>query len=220
MNKNFRRCLLCVIFCMIVLLSGVSYGYFTADISGDGITQAQVSTEERATLTFSKGQDLSMNINHTNFEQGLGNVTGTTTSNVILSSPSLLTELYNVYIDIKANDHIYTTSNSTPELLLKVVKDGVEITSIEGLEYHNGDVSGFDVTTKSGLISLAENVEITTADEITQSWTFDLIYVNLDTDQSANTGKLFNSEINLTHENLLDDSSDLDVNQDVNGVIE
>ncbi len=212
MNQTVRRCLLGVILCMIILLSGVSFGYFTAEVKGDGVTQADVTTGERATLTFAKGEDLSLNVNQTNFDEGLGNVTGSTTSNVVLSSPVLTSEFYNVYFDITANDHIYTTSNSTPELLLKVTKDGVEVKNILGLNYIDGEVSGFDVTTKTGLIAIAEDVEITTDSEVTQRWNFELIYVNLDSDQSANTGKLFTSIINLTHENLLEEANNLDIN--------
>ena len=69
---------------------------------------------------------------------------------------------YWVYFNITDNTLIYS-DGSTPEVILSVTDPiGNEVTSIEGLTYgtYNG-VTGFDVTTKKGIFTIATNYPIT-----------------------------------------------------------
>lgn len=79
------------------------------------------------------------------------------------------TEHYNLYLNISDNNFSYTANSTYPEIIL-TIKDASnnEITSISGLEYKTVtdgkgvSISGFDITTKTGLITLLSNKEITT----------------------------------------------------------
>ena len=89
----------------------------------------------------------------------------------------------------------YTTEDNQAEILLKVTApDGTEVTSLSGLTRKtsgsgDNEVTGFDITTKTGLITIADNCEITASPSTTQEWQIEVIFVNLDSDQNENTNK-------------------------------
>ena len=80
-------------------------------------------------------------------------------------------------------------------MLLKVTDpDGSEVTSITGLTRKtSGGETGFDITESIGLITIVDNYEITSTGTVTQGWTVEVIFANLDSDQNANAGKSFSA---------------------------
>lgn len=78
------------------------------------------------------------------------------------------------------------------------------VTNISGLDYvTSGGVSGFDITTKSGLFNVAELYEITSTsstEDTVQEWTFTVSFINLDTNQAENGGKTLEAEVILSSE--------------------
>ena len=117
------------------------------------------------------------------------------------------TEHYYMYLNISENTFTYTQNESTPELLL-TIKDtsGNEITSITSLTYKTvtdgkgASISGFDITTKSGVITLFDNREITTTSSKTEEWNITVTFVNYNANQTGNAGKSFNAKLMIQQE--------------------
>ena len=66
----------------------------------------------------------------------------------------------------------------------------------------SGGVTGFDITSYDRLIAIADNYEITSTGTTTQEQTVEGIFVNLDSDQNANTGKTFNANLIMQEEEI------------------
>ena len=117
------------------------------------------------------------------------------------------TKNYYVYLNISENTFTYTQNESTPELLL-TIKDtsGNEIKSITGLTHKTvtdgkgASISGFDITTKNGVITLFDNREITTTSTKTEQWNITITFVNYNANQTGNAGKSFNAKLMIQQE--------------------
>ena len=112
------------------------------------------------------------------------------------------TEHYYMYLNISNNSFVYTQNESTPEILFTIKDESNnEITSISGLTYKTVpdasgvSITGFDITTKSGLITIFDNREITTTSSKTEEWNVTITYINYDADQSKNAGKILNANL-------------------------
>lgn len=117
---------------------------------------------------------------------------------------------YYTYLSIKNNNFTYTSSN-TPEIILTITgPDNQEITSVNGLtrvteQGRAKNISGFDITTyqKADEPILIDERDIVSAgtEVTTDTWTFKLTYVNLESDQSANLNKTLDiNVVMLDHE--------------------
>ena len=112
-----------------------------------------------------------------------------------------------MYLNISENTFTYTQNESTPELLL-TIKDtsGNEITSITGLTHKTvtdgkgASISGFDITTKGGVITLFDNREITANPTKTEEWNITVTFVNYNANQTGNAGKSFNAKLIIQQE--------------------
>ena len=117
------------------------------------------------------------------------------------------TEHYYMYLNISNNTFTYSIDNNTPEILLSI-KDGSnnEITSVSGLTYKTvtdgkgTTLKGFDITNKSGVITLFDNREITASPAKTEQWNITVTFINYDKDQSKNTGKSFSAKLMIQKE--------------------
>ena len=107
-----------------------------------------------------------------------------------------------MYLNISNNTFLYTQNENTPELLL-TIKDagGNAVTDITSLTYKKvtdgkgASISGYDITNKSGEITLFNNKEITASPTKTDEWNITVTLVNYDKDQSNNMGKSFNAKL-------------------------
>ena len=97
---------------------------------------------------------------------------------------------------------LISQNENTPELILTITKpDGTELTTLDGLTYKTvtdgkgTTIKGFDITTKKGLITIANNRKITTTSTIEEKWSITLTLVNYDVNQIDNLGKMFSSKI-------------------------
>ena len=83
---------------------------------------------------------------------------------------------------------------------------GNEVTDISTLNHvivtgANGDqVSGYDITNKSGLITLFDNREITTTSSKEEKWNITITFVNYDENQNANAGKSMSAKVMIQKE--------------------
>ena len=189
---------------LIAVVVGATFAYFAAQSGGTGNINVNANTGTTDNLSFQVGEAISLTANQEDFGQGTGNKSGSTYARAILTAnntTNTATRNYYLYFNILNNNFEYTTGDEQAEILLKVTNpDGTEVTNIPGLTRKTSgsgenEVTGFDITTKTGSITIADNYEITASPSATQEWQIEVIFVNLDSDQNANTGKSFSANL-------------------------
>ena len=212
MNQN-KSLLITLIGILTLLLTvvGATFAYFQAQSTDNVNIDAGVNTGTTDNLSFKMGDGINIFATEENFGSGMGNLTDITTSTAILQANNTSNEAaanYNLYFVIDSNDFEYTTESNTAELLMKVyAPDGEEVTEIPGIHYvtvDTGDVSlsGFDITTSYGAFCIAEAYEIIASPLTNQEWQIEVTFVNLNSDQNANTNKSFSGSIYMTEEHI------------------
>ena len=202
-NRKSKISIIILLVVAFTFVITVSYAYFQTTLGEAAVTNTGIKTYKGDSLSFVKGDDLTLEVFAGNFAQGMGDVTSTTTSSAILKANTRTldaTEHYNVYFHIIKNNFEYTTTELDAELILRVTDpDGNNVTSIDGLTY-NGSQQGFDITVSDGVISIANGYTITShsAAGEQQTWQFELAFINLDSDQSLNEGKTIDAKVVLT----------------------
>mgnify|MGYP004619403081 CR=1 FL=1 len=210
-NKKQAIVLSCVaIVALLALIIGATFAYFQAKSNNGSNTNVNVTTYTSDLLTFEIGSDIVVYADQTSFASGKGNATGSTFAKAILTAnnkTNTATKNYYVYLNISENTFTYTQNTSTPELLLTITDaSGNAITSISGLTYKTvtdgkgASISGFDITTKSGLVTLFDSREITASPAKTEEWNITVIFVNYNTNQTGNAGKSFNAKLTIQQE--------------------
>ena len=211
--ENKKQAIILSVVAIVALLSlilGATYAYFQASGNSGSSTNVNVTTYTSDLLTFEIGDDIAVYADQTSFASGKGNATGSTFAKAILTANNKTNEAtknYYVYLNISENTFTYTQNESTPELLL-TIKDtsGNEITSITGLTHKTvtdgkgASISGFDITTKSGVITLFDNREITANPTKTEEWNITVTFVNYNANQTGNAGKSFNAKLMIQQE--------------------
>ena len=211
--ENKKQAIILSVVAIVALLSliiGATYAYFQASGNSGSSTNVNVTTYTSDLLTFEIGDDIAVYADQTSFASGKGNATGSTYAKATLvanNKTNEATKNYYVYLNISENTFTYTQNESTPELLL-TIKDtsGNEITSITSLTYKTvtdgkgASISGFDITTKSGVITLFDNREITANPTKTEEWNITVTFVNYNANQTGNAGKSFNAKLMIQQE--------------------
>ena len=211
--ENKKQAIILSVVAIVALLSlilGATYAYFRASGNSGSSTNVNVTTYTSDLLTFEIGDDIAVYADQTSFASGKGNATGSTYAKATLvanNKTNEATKNYYVYLNISENTFTYTQNESTPELLL-TIKDtsGNEITSITSLTYKTvtdgkgASISGFDITTKSGVITLFDNREITANPTKTEEWNITVTFVNYNANQTGNAGKSFNAKLIIQQE--------------------
>ena len=211
--ENKKQAIILSVVAIVALLSliiGATYAYFQASGNSGSSTNVNVTTYTSDLLTFEIGDDIAVYADQTSFASGKGNATGSTFAKAILTANNKTNEAtknYYVYLNISENTFTYTQNESTPELLL-TIKDtsGNEITSITGLTHKTvtdgkgASISGFDITTKGGVITLFDNREITANPTKTEEWNITVTFVNYNANQTGNAGKSFNAKLIIQQE--------------------
>ena len=211
--ENKKQAIILSVVAIVALLSliiGATYAYFQASGNIGSSTNVNVTTYTSDLLTFEIGDDIAVYANQTSFASGKGNATGSTYAKATLvanNKTNEATKNYYVYLNISENTFTYTQNESTPELLL-TIKDtsGNEITSITGLTHKTvtdgkgASISGFDITTKGGVITLFDNREITANPTKTEEWNITVTFVNYNANQTGNAGKSFNAKLIIQQE--------------------
>mgnify|MGYP004681868849 CR=1 FL=1 len=211
--ENKKQAIILSVVAVVALLSliiSATYAYFRASGNSSSSTNVNVTTYTSDLLTFEIGNDIAVYADQTSFASGKGNQTGTTFAKAMLTANNKTNEAtknYYVYLNISENTFTYTQNESTPELLL-TIKDtsGNEITSITGLTHKTvtdgkgASISGFDITTKSGVITLFDNREITANPTKTEEWNITVTFVNYNANQTGNAGKSFNAKLIIQQE--------------------
>ena len=211
--ENKKQAIILSVVAIVALLSlilGATFAYFRASGNSGSSTNVNVTTYTSDLLTFEIGDDIAVYADQTSFASGKGNATGSTYAKATLvanNKTNEATKNYYVYLNISENTFTYTQNESTPELLL-TIKDtsGNEITSITSLTHKTvtdgkgASISGFDITTKSGVITLFDNREITANPTKTEEWNITVTFVNYNANQTGNAGKSFNAKLMIQQE--------------------
>ena len=205
--QNKKQIILSIlaIFVLSVLVIGATFAYFQAQGDTSSQTSATVKTYTTDVFSFETGDAINFSLNQENFTSGKGNQTGSTFAKTILTAnnkTNTATEHYYLYLNISNNTFLYTQNESTPELLLTITDaSGNAVTDITSLTYKTvtdgkgASISGYDITNKSGVITLFNNKEITASPTKTDEWNITVTLVNYDKDQSVNTGKSFSAKL-------------------------
>ena len=202
--KNKMFLVITIIF-IAVLVVGATYSYFAAQVGEGKSTDIEISTNTVDTFSFAAGDPLKFTADQFTFAEGGANISAETYAKAILTAnnkTNTVAEHYYLYLNILNNTFGYSQDSSKPELLLQITdKSGNAVTSLTGLEYKTvsngaGDsISGFDVTTKNGLITILNNREITTTSTLEEQWNVTLTFVNYEFNQASNGGKSFSAKL-------------------------
>ena len=195
---------------LLVLIVGATYAYFQASGGTGTNADVRVTTYTTDVFNFEVGSDISIYADATSFASGKGNAVGSTFAKAILTAnnkTNTATEHYYLYLNISNNTFIYTQNESTPELLLTITDaNGNAVSDITSLAYKTvtdgkgASISGYDITNKSGVITLFDNREITASPAKTEQWNITVTLVNYDKDQSNNMGKSFSAKLMIQKE--------------------
>ena len=195
-----KKLIIIIVVVLLLSISGLTLAYFVGQIGSAATANVTLTTKTVDNLTFTTGNDITIGpVNQANFAQGSGNKSGSTTASATLKANTgnnSATETYNVYLKINTNTFEYTTANNTAELVLKVTNPAGNTQTISNLtQVTSGGITGYDITTKKGLIPIASNYEITTTSTKTDTWQVSVYFINLNSDQQENTNKNFNAEV-------------------------
>ena len=211
-NQKTKIISIASIIALALTLVTATFAYFMAQTGEGKSTDIKINASTVDTLTFEAGSAISLNLNQDNFASGAGNQTGTTFAKAMLSAnnkTNTATDHYYMYLNISENTFTYTQDANTPEILLSI-KDGSnnEITTLTGLTYKTvtdgkgASIKGFDITTKSGLITILNNREITTTSTKTEQWNVTVTFVNYNSNQAGNAGKNFSAKLMIQKEKM------------------
>ena len=189
---------------LLVFVVGATYAYFSAQSNSGARTDVDVITGTTDLLSFSFGDLINIQANEENFGQGMGNLSDDTTGTAILranNTTNSVTTRYNIYLVIESNNFEYTTEEGTPEILLNVTDpNGNKVENITGLVHYE---DGFDITTRTGGFLLIPDYVISATDTQTvQDWNIEVTFVNLDSDQQANTNKSLTGKLYMTQDTM------------------
>ena len=209
-NKKIKIVSIISIIALALTLVAATYAYFVAQTGEGAQTDIKINANTVDTFTFEVGSALNLSLNQENFASGKGNQTGTTFAKAMLTAnnkTNTATEHYYLYLNISNNTFTYSIDNNTPEILLSI-KDGSnnEITSVSGLTYKTvtdgkgASIKGFDITKKSGLVTILNNREITTTSTKTEQWNVTVTFVNYNSNQAGNAGKNFSAKLMIQKE--------------------
>ena len=211
-NQKTKIISIASIIALALTLVTATFAYFMAQTGEGKSTDIKINANTVDTFTFEAGSAISLNLNQDNFASGKGNQTGTTFAKAMLTAnnkTNTATEHYYMYLNISENTFTYTQDANTPEILLSI-KDGSnnEITSVSGLTYKTvtdgkgASIKGFDITKKSGLITILNNREITTTSSKTEEWNVTVTFVNYNSNQAGNAGKNFSAKLMIQKEKI------------------
>ena len=203
-KKNLGLLLVAGITLIIVTL-GATYAYFQAQGNRGANIDTSIITGTTDLLSFKFGDEINIQANQDNFGAGMGNLSDSTTGTALLRAGDTTNNVdatYNIYLIIESNNFEYTTENQTPEILLNVTDpNGNPVENITGLVHYE---EGFDITTRTGGFLLVPDYQIsaTNISETIQDWNIEVTFVNLDSDQNANTGKTLTGKLYMTQEQM------------------
>ena len=216
MNSNKKQALILSIVAAVTLIAlvvGATFAYFKAQGGTGSSTEVKVTTYTTDMLTFTTGSAISLYADQSSFGQEKGSLSGETFAKATLvanNKTNEATDNYYVYFNIENNTFKYTLGNDKPELILTVTgPDGNEVMELPGLTHttvqdrENKSISGFDVTTTNGLITIANKKTITATPSKEEQYTLKLTFVNYEGDQTANASSGLSAKVMIQKEKIV-----------------
>ena len=216
MENNKNKAIILSVIAIItfaILVIGATYAYFTAQGGNSTSANLKVTTYTTDVFTFTTGNAIGLYADQSSFGQEKGSLSGETFAKATLvanNKTNEATDNYYVYFNIENNTFKYTLGNDKPELILKVTgPDGNEVTSLPGLTHkvvqdrENKSISGFDVTTTNGLITIANKKTITATPSKEEQYTLKLTFVNYEGDQTANASSGLSAKVMIQKEKIV-----------------
>ena len=216
MNSNKKQALILSIVAVVTLIAlvvGATFAYFKAQGGTGSSTEVKVTTYTTDMLTFTTGSAISLYADQSSFGQEKGSLSGETFAKATLvanNKTNEATDNYYVYFNIENNTFKYTLGNDKPELILTVTgPDGNEVTEISGLTHttvqdrENKSISGFDVTTTNGIITIANKKTITATPNAEEQYTLKLTFVNYEGDQTENAKSTLSAKVMIQKEKIV-----------------
>ena len=198
---------------LALLVVGVTYAYFQNQYGSASNADVNVTTYTTDVLTFTTGDDINLEADQTTFGKDKGSVSGATYASALLTAnnkTNKAVEHYYLYLNIENNTFTYSVQDGKPELIMTITdKDGNEVKNIEGLTYTevtdrtNKKISGYDITTKNGLVTIYKNKEIIAAPKAEDKWNITITFVNYEENQNANTGKVLSAKLIIQKNELI-----------------
>ena len=207
MNRKFRNIMMFIyVLSLAVMLAGATFAYFTyiKVSSVSPIVEAQTATV--GNIIFNINNSIDILVNGKNFAKGMPSISSESSASatLIVNGEKEYKTKYNLYLEIEENPFIYTSLDNTPEIIMSIIDPlGNEVTEIDGLSYSSVTdgtgklIKGFDITTKTQRVNIANAYEIKTMNETTQIWKVQITFVNLETDQAENTPKEFDGYLKM-----------------------
>ena len=216
MEKNKKQALILSIIAVVTLIAlvvGATFAYFKAQGGTGSSTEVKVTTYTTDMLTFTTGNAISLYADQSSFGSDKGSLSGETFAKATLvanNKTNEATDNYYVYFNIENNTFKYTLGEDKPELILTVTgPDNKEVTKLPGLTHttvqdrENKSISGFDVTTTNGLITIANKKTITATPNAEEEYTLKLTFVNYEGDQTANATSSLSAKIMIQKEPIV-----------------
>ena len=216
MDKNKKNAIVLSIVAVVTLIAlvvGATYAYFQNQYGSASNADVNVTTFTTDMLTFETGNAISLYADQTTFGQEKGSLSGETFAKATLvanNKTNEATDNYYVYFNIENNTFKYTLGEDKPELILTVTgPDGNEVTELPGLTHkvvqdrENKSISGFDVTTTNGLITIANKKTITATPRAEEQYTLKLTFVNYEGNQTENTTSGLSAKVMIQKESMV-----------------
>ncbi len=215
MEKNKKQALILSIVAVVTLIAlvvGATFAYFQAQGGTGKSTDVKITTYTTDMLTFITGNAISLYADQSSFGQEKGSLSGETFAKATLvanNKTNEATDNYYVYFNIENNTFKYTLGEDKPELILTVTgPDGNEVTSLPGLTHttvqdrENKSISGFDVTTTNGIITIANKKTITATPSKEEQYTLKFTFVNYEGDQTENATSSLSAKVMIQKEKI------------------
>ena len=216
MDKNKKNAIVLSIVAVVTLIAlvvGATYAYFQNQYGSASNADVNVTTYTTDMLTFETGNAISLYADQTTFGQEKGSLSGETFAKATLvanNKTNEATDNYYVYFNIENNTFKYTLGEDKPELILTVTgPDGNEVTELPGLTHkvvqdrENKSISGFDVTTTNGLITIANKKTITATPSKEEEYKLKLTFVNYEGDQTENASSGLSAKVMIQKESMV-----------------
>ena len=212
MEKSKKQALILSIVAVVTLIAlvvGATYAYFKAQGGTGSSTEVKVTTYTTDMLTFTTGNAISLYADQSSFGSDKGSLSGETFAKATLvanNKTNEATDNYYVYFNIENNTFKYTLGNDKPELILTVTGPDGEVEELPGLTHtvvsdrENNSISGFDVTTRNGLITIANKKTISATPNAEEQYTLKLTFVNYEGDQTENAKSTLSAKVMIQKE--------------------
>ena len=231
-----RNIALAIIFLLILvvvalLIGNFTFSYLGADVSDDVTTQGE-TTASGDTIIFSKDNDLNLQATTDNFNATSGNLTDTVNPSARLIASSKTNEATaTYYAGVRINNNTFTySSGTTADVILTVrdetgaivtTSDDSNLTYVTVTDKSGAQISGFDITGKTGAFNIAIKHPISTTSSTTgttHTWTFTITFVNYTYDQSVNENATLDMEVILQKDEIMPTLASYIMNEVYTGV--